>query len=236
MASQAYMSGRKKYGRPQAMLWSNNAGTTVEDEETGEIFYFPLGNEIGSSVYSPEDDNEFLILSDHNRGEIGFSNNRIESRERMVNGRMRSYYVADKLSVSTSWDMLPSRAYELYPSFNSNGQALTVDSVEIGGDVKPVKPSGSPYYKDQQFTVDGGAGGADMLEWYEKYTGSFWLFLSYDKRTNFRDLDDVDAEYENLNKYSQVIEVFFNQFSYDLVKRGASNFDFWNVSLELEEV
>jgi hypothetical protein len=151
------------------MLWSNNAGTTVEDEETGEIFYFPLGNEIGSSAYSPEDDNEFLILSDHNRGEIGFSNNRIESRERMVNGRMRSYYVADKLSVSTSWDMLPSRAYELYPSFNSNGQALTVDSVEIGGDVKPVKPSGSPYYKDQQFTVDGGAGGADMLEWYEKY-------------------------------------------------------------------
>jgi hypothetical protein len=218
MASQAYMSGRKKYSRPQAMLWSNNSGTTVEDEETGEIFYFPLGNEIGSSAYSPEDANEFLILSDHNRGEIGFSNNRIESRERMVNGRMRSYHVADKLSVSTSWDMLPSRAYHLYPEFNSNGIS---DYNRIN---------------NEEFTVDGGAGGADMLEWYERYTGSFWLFLSYDKRTNFRDLEDVDAEYGNLNKYSQVIEVFFNQFSYDLTKRGASNFDFWNVSLELEEV
>jgi hypothetical protein len=218
MASQAYMSGRKKYSRPQAMLWSNNSGTTVEDEETGEIFYFPLGNEIGSSAYSQEDANEFLILSDHNRGEIGFSNNRIESRERMVNGRMRSYHVADKLSVSASWDMLPSRAYHLYPEFNSNGIS---DYNRIN---------------NEEFTVDGGAGGADMLEWYERYTGSFWLFLSYDKRTNFRDLEDVDAEYGNLNKYSQVIEVFFNQFSYDLTKRGASNFDFWNVSLELEEV
>ena len=218
MASQAYMSGRKKYGRPQAMLWSNNSGTTVEDEETGEIFYFPLGNEIGSSAYSPQDANEFLILSDHNRGEISFSNNRIESRERMVNGRMRSYYVADKLSVSTSWDMLPSRAYHLYPEFNSNGIS---DYNRIN---------------NEEFTVDGGAGGADMLEWYERYTGSFWLFLSYDKRTNFRDLEDVDAEYGNLNKYSQIVEVFFNQFSYDLIKRGASNFDFWNVSLELEEV
>lgn len=218
MASQAYMSGRKKYGRPQAMLWSNNSGTTVEDGETGEIFYFPLGNEIGSSAYSPQDANEFLILSDHNRGEISFSNNRIESRERMVNGRMRSYYVADKLSVSTSWDMLPSRAYHLYPEFNSNGIS---DYNRIN---------------NEEFTVDGGAGGADMLEWYERYTGSFWLFLSYDKRTNFRDLEDVDAEYGNLNKYSQIVEVFFNQFSYDLIKRGASSFDFWNVSLELEEV
>jgi len=218
MASQAYMSGRKKYSRPQAMLWSNNPGTTIEDEETGEIFYFPLGNEIGSSAYSPQDANEFLILSDHNRGEIGFSNNRIESRERMVNGRMRSYYVADKLSVSTSWDMLPSRAYHLYPEFNSNGIS---DYNRIN---------------NEEFTVDGGAGGADMLEWYERYTGSFWLFLSYDKRTNFRDVNDVDAEYENLNKYSQVIEVFFNQFSHNLIKRGSSNFDFWNVSLELEEV
>lgn len=218
MANQAYMSGRKKYNRPQAMLWSNNPGTTVEDEETGEIFYFPLGNEIGSSAYSPQDANEFLILSDHNRKEISFSNNRIESRERMVNGRMRSYYVADKLSVSTSWDMLPSRAYHLYPEFNSNGIS---DYNRIN---------------NEEFTVDGGAGGADMLEWYERYTGSFWLFLSYDKRTNFRNLNDVDAEYENLNKYSQVIEVFFNQFSHDLIKRGASNFDFWNVSLELEEV
>jgi len=212
------MSGRKKYSRPQAMLWSNNPGTTIEDEETGEIFYFPLGNEIGSSAYSPQDANEFLILSDHNRGEIGFSNNRIESRERMVNGRMRSYYVADKLSVSTSWDMLPSRAYHLYPEFNSNGIS---DYNRIN---------------NEEFTVDGGAGGADMLEWYERYTGSFWLFLSYDKRTNFRDVNDVDAEYENLNKYSQVIEVFFNQFSHNLIKRGSSNFDFWNVSLELEEV
>lgn len=212
------MQGRKRYARPQAMLWANNAGTTVVDSETSEIFHVPLGNEIGSAAHSPNSQNEFIIISDHNRKDIDFSIERIETRERMVNGRMRSYHIADKLSVSTSWDMIPSRSYHLYPDFDT---------------------SGSSVYKkinNEEFTVDGGAGGLDMLDWYERHTGSFWLYLSYDKRSNFKDLDDVDAEYENLNKYSQIIEVFFNQFSYNVLKRGSSNFDFWNVSVDLEEV
>ena len=236
MANLSYMQGRKKYSRPQAMLWSNNPGTVVQDEETEEVFYVPLGNEIGSFSYDPEDENEFLILSDHNRAELDFAPQRIENKQRMANGRMRSYHIADKISISTSWDMLPSRAYDLYPSFNSNGQASTVDSIQINDEVRPVQPSGSAYYKDQQFTVDGGAGGVDLLDWYERYTGSFWVFLSYDKHTNFRNLENPDEEYGNLNKYSQIVEVFFNSFSYNVVKRGGSNFDFWNVSLELEEV
>jgi hypothetical protein len=218
MASLSYMQGRKKYGRPQAMLWANNSGTTVQDPDTDSIYHVPLGNEIGSAAYSTTDEHEFLILSDHNRQDIDFSIERIETKERMANGRMRSYHVADKLSVSTSWDMIPSRAYHLFPDFNSNGL--------------------SPYNKtsNEEFTVDGGAGGVDMLDWYERYTGSFWLYLSYDKHTNFKDLADADAEYNNLNKYSQVIEVFFNTFSYNVVKRGNTSFDFWNVSVDLEEV
>lgn len=217
MTSLAYMNGRKKYGRPQAMVWANNPGTTVVDEETGSVYHIPLGNEVGSADYGT-DDNEFIILSDHNRSEIDFSIERIETKERMVNGRMRSYHVADKLSVSTSWDMIPSRAYHLYANFDETGK--------------------SDYFKinNQEFTADGGAGGVDMLDWYERYTGSFWLYLSYDKHTNFKDLEDVDAQYANLGKYSQVIEVFFNNFSYNVVKRGSTNFDFWNISLELEEV
>ena len=54
---------------------------------------------------------QFLILSDHNRGELQFSPIRIEQRQRTVNGRMRSYHIAAKLTISTSWDMLPSRSF-----------------------------------------------------------------------------------------------------------------------------
>jgi hypothetical protein len=35
---------------------------------------------------------------------------RIENRERMVSGRMRSKHIADKYTFSTSWEMLPSRS------------------------------------------------------------------------------------------------------------------------------
>lgn len=218
MATLAYMNGRKKYGRPQAMLWANNAGTTVTDPETNQVFYVPLGNEINSAAYDPDDINEFLILSDHNRSDLDIRNERIGTQKRMVNGRLRSYHIADKLSISTGWDMLPSRSYYQYPDFNSSGA--------------------SPYKKvnNEEFTVDGGAGGSDMLEWYERYTGSFWVYLSYDKKQNFRELEDPDAEYNNLNKYSQIIEVMFTNFSYNVVKRGNGNFDFWNINLELEEV
>jgi hypothetical protein len=219
MASIQYMMGRKRYQRPQAMLWANNPGEIVEDENLesptfGESFYIPLGVEINSTV-EDNSGNEFLILSDDNRGAISVNPQRIETRERMANGRMRSYHIADKLSFSCSWDMLPSRSYALNPDFNSEGN--------------------SPYRNDNslEFTTDGGAGGVEIAEWYNRYTGSFWLYLSYDKYTNFG--DSGDDRFLNLNKYSQVVEVFFDSFDYSIEKRGGSNYDFWNISLSLEE-
>lgn len=223
MASLEYMQGRQRYRRPQAMLWANNPGTVIEDTDSesptfGQFFHVPLGNEVNSNAYSPTDANEFMILSDHNRNDISFKNTRLETKQRMVNGRMRSYYIADKLTISTSWDMIPSRSYNAYADFNSAGN------------------SPSKGVNNQEFTVDGGAGGVDLLDWYEKYTGSFWVYLSYDKHTNFKDTEDPDAQFSNLNKYSQIIEVFFDNFSYDVVKRGGTNFDFWNIDIVLEEV
>jgi hypothetical protein len=83
------------------------------------------------------------------------------------------------------------------------------------------------------YTTDGGAGGVELLDWYQKNTGSFWVYLSYDKYSNF---GKSDAAYGNLGKYSQVVEVFFSSFDYSVVKRGGTNHDFWNVSVTLEEV
>ena len=209
MASSDYMSGRKKYtnGRPQAMLWADNPGTISNG------FYVPLGTEVGGDPV--DEPGNFIVLSDHNREPIEFSFERIESRERMVNGRMRSYHIADKKQISVSWTMLPSRAYQSTPNFDANSGSV-IEAL-----------------KGLEYTVDGGAGGVEMLDWYKNHTGSFYVFLSYDNYVNF---GSNSAAYNNLEKYSEIIEVFFSDFSYTVSKRGATNYDMWDVNVTLEEV
>lgn len=213
MATSTYMSGRKRYQRPQAMLWSENPGILVD----GKLI--PDGLEIGADpdlAISESSLNQFLILSDDNRNPLDFSPIRIEKRERMINGRMRSYHIADKLTLSTSWTMLPSRGYAAYPDFNLNGRS---ESMYKNGGL--------------EYTSDGGAGGIDILDWYDNHKGSFWVFLSYDKRSNF----GTDTEsYNHLAEYSQVMEMFIADFNYSVQKRGGTNHDFWNISITLEEV
>jgi hypothetical protein len=213
MATESYMLGRKKYQRPQAMLWSENSGTLVDG------LYIPNGLEINSDPGSETDPDildQFLILSDDNRSTIEFRPTRIENRKRMVNGRMRSYHIADKLTISTSWEMLPSRSYYLRPDF----------SQETG-------KSEYANNRSQEYTTDGGAGGVDLVNWYENHKGSFWVFLAYDKYSVF---GDDDAAYAHLGKYNQLIEMFISDFSYSVVKRGGQTHDFWNISVSLEEV
>lgn len=217
MSSGTYLQGRRRYQRPQAMLWADNKGTIEQID--GESFYVPLGSEVGAANYS-EFGNSFLVLSDDNRSEIDFSNERIENRQRMVNGRMRSYHVADKLTISVSWEMLPSRAFALPPNFSETTGETDGKSIYTGN-------------RDLEFTTDGGAGGNELLSWYENHTGSFWAFLAYDKYTSF---GREEAAYQNLAKYNQIVEVFFADFNYTVVKRGGSNYDFWNISVTLEEV
>ncbi len=202
-----YMQGRKKYNRPSGMLWSENSGTLQDG------LYIPYGYEVGVDPEEVEDQtllDQFLLITDDNRKPIEFSEERIEKRERMINGRMRSYHIADKIRLSTSWDLIPSRSHADVPSFD-----LTTGI--------------SPY---KSYTTDGGAGGADMLEWYDSHKGSFWVFLAYDKKGIFKGTADP---YDHLGQYNQLIEMFISDFSYSVEKRGA-NFDYWNVSISLEEV
>jgi hypothetical protein len=301
-SSGAYVAGRRQYSRPQAMLWSENAGTLVDGA------YVPTGYEIGADYpagTSVADIDQFLVLSDDNRSPISFTPTRLELRERMINGRMRSHHIADKLSISLSWDMLPSRSHYLTQEFiadaimaisavSANGTSVTYtatahpfsvnDYVVISG----ISGSGSTgyngtfkitaiatdtftvantttggtlsftsaeaqhlylgkssrlisdgkYYRNNnlQYTTDGGAGGVELLDWYEKHTGPFWVFLSYDKYTNFDAAGGTDdAAMAHLNQYSQVIQMYITSFNYAVVNRGASNYDFWNISVTLEE-
>jgi hypothetical protein len=219
MASVAYMSGRKKYQRPQAILFANNPGTLVNG------VYIPDGYEVGTNPSKIEDSslaNSFLILSDNNREELSFSNNRIEKRERMINGRMRSYHIADKLNLSVQWNMLPSRAY----GANANFDTDTGKSPYVGN-------AGRPNSTDLEFTTDGGAGGVELLDWYNNNTGSFWVYLAYD---NYKNFEGVEGTYGRLGQYNEIVEVFFSAFDYSVQKRGGTNYDFWNISLSLEEV
>jgi len=213
MATSAYISGRKRYQRPQSILWSENAGTLSNG------LYVPTGQEIGANPsLTTGGVNQFLILSDHNREEMSFNSERIEKRERTINGNMRSYHIADKLTMSVSWNNLPSRAYSELADFSSTG-------------LSPSKGTSS------EFTADGGAGGVEILDWYQKHQGPFWMYLAYDKYTNFAtDGATTDASFGNLGKYNQIVQVYFSDFNYSVVKRGGTNHDLWNISVSLEEV
>ena len=159
-----------------------------------------------------------MILSDHNRGELQFTPIRIEQRQRTINGRMRSYHIADKLNMSVSWNNLPSRSYYQDPAFNSSGVTAYKNT-------------------DGEFTADGGAGGVDLLEWYETHQGPFWMYMAYDKYTNFpTDGEVVNASYGHLAQYNQIMQVYISDFNYSVVKRGGANHDLWNISVTLEEV
>jgi len=203
MANKAYMDGRKKYSRPQAVLFSENPGIISSG------VYVPDGYEAGNLDNSNKD---FIVLSDHNRSALDVGLQRIENRQRMVNGRMRSYWIADKRSISISWEMLPSRSFSKDPNFDTS--------------------TGLPTGIGTQYTIDGGAGGAELLDWYDNHYGTFYVFLSYDKFTEFgRD----DAAYGHLGEYQEVLEMYISDFSYSVQKRGGTNFDMWNCSISLEE-
>lgn len=202
-----YIQGRKKYHRPSGMLWSENSGTLLNG------LYIPQGYEVGA--LAPEGTgtellDQFILITDDNRSPLDFSEERIEKRERMINGRMRSYHIADKITLSANWNMIPSRSHDDIPTFNA----------ETG-----LSPNKS-------YTTDGGAGGADMLEWYKSHKGSFWVFLTYDNKSAFK---LTEEPYDHLAQYNQVVEMFISDFSYSVEKRG-TKFDYWNVSISLEEV
>lgn len=170
------------------------------------------GYETSNAKYVPSgtEFEDFIILSDHNRSEINIQKQRIENRRRMINGTMRSYHIADKKTFSWSWEMFPSRAFSASASFSASG--MLTNSIE-------------------QYTADLAAGGVDIMEWYETHQGPFYMLLAYDKYNEF-----TVSPYSHLNEYNEVVRVFFSGCDTEIVKRGGTNHDLWNISVSLEEV
>lgn len=232
MVDLTYMANRKKYARPQGLLFSNNPGTV---EDAG---YVPSGNEFGDydPVHETFMEPDWMVLTDDNRKDIGMSFERVEQRKRMINAQMRSVHVADKLKISVNWEMIPSRAFDIpnTTAIEQSGASRGTEtdySLTLG--IAPNDPTPNVrLLKSYRYTTDGGAGGADMLQWYKDHPGPFWVYLAYDK---LHDYDDATDPWAHLAKYNDRVEMYFAEFTYDVVKRG-SLFDFWNVSLSLEEV
>lgn len=157
---------------------------------------------------------DFLILSDHNRQSVPFNVERLGSNRRMINGHMRTYHTADKLGMSLSWEDIPSRAFAHFNAYDTN--------------------------ECRKFTVDGGAGGLQMYDWYMKHKGSMYVFTSFDNVP-------TSAVHGNVpfRGYGRVYEMIISDFSFDVKQRsGIFNFnstdiyaiDMWDVDMALEEV
>ena len=62
-----------------------------------------------SAIHISLDNTTWYKLTDHNREEVKINPEIIESVQRMANGKMRKYVIAQKNKISTSWRFVPSK-------------------------------------------------------------------------------------------------------------------------------
>lgn len=65
-----------------------------------------------SGLHVSLDNSTWYRLTDHNRDEITITPELIESQNRMANGNLRRYVIAQKNKISTSWNFLPTNPSE----------------------------------------------------------------------------------------------------------------------------
>lgn len=74
--------------------------------------YLPRGSAVqvyARDLYADPSDTtqDWIKLSEHNREDIPITIQRIEKTQRMANGNLRKFFVADKKEFTFSWRMLP---------------------------------------------------------------------------------------------------------------------------------
>jgi hypothetical protein len=151
----------------------------------------------------------FVYLTDEGRSPLEITYNRLETKKRMINGRMRSRYIADKRTFSLTWTNLPSRS--------KNG-------------------TGTEFYITEAKTNNQFVAGEGMLNWYEDHGGQFYMLLSYDKLYNFETTTNtLDAtSYSHLQQINEIVPVYFSGFNFSVEKRGPKH-DLWSLTMTLEE-
>ena len=74
----------------------------------GNIYDFDTAAKNGLATSNKTTATKFRRVTEHNRDPLSISTNRIETTQRMANGTLRKYFIADKLNLSISWEMIPS--------------------------------------------------------------------------------------------------------------------------------
>jgi len=150
-------------------------------------------------------------LSDHNRQPIQYAPQRIEQVQRMANGTMRKFVVANKAIYDTSWQALPSAT-----------QTITSQS---GVSLTSYKP-----------TVDGKMGAGFMKAFYDKYVFQpilLKLTFAIDNATGTGHVPSQSAS--PLTSNHQILTVFMTDFKYTINKR-LTLIDYIDVSMQFTEV
>ena len=70
-------------------------------------------------------------VTEHNRSEFNLNNERIEKSQRMANGTLRKYFVADKKTFDLSWNLIPSyRTYTVDGAWGAEDLRSFYNSIE----------------------------------------------------------------------------------------------------------
>lgn len=113
------------------------------------------------SILQVNSNGTFYALSEHNRSEFAITPQRIEKTQRMANGTLRKFWIADKRTFSLSWDMLPATS------------ALTVDGAWGAEEIRSFYHSGDGR-STFKIRVNLAKDGSDQsTSGFEEYTVSF---------------------------------------------------------------
>lgn len=118
---------------------------------------------------------DFYYLTDDNRSELQINIERMEYRKRMINGRMRSYHVADKKSFNVSWNNLETKHEKV-----------------------------SEYIRNYEPQPEKLASAKRIVQWYNEHPGSFYLTLIYDAPGSIQEnikyrLEIYEVFFDNFN-------------------------------------
>lgn len=84
-------------------------------------------------MYWSTDNTNWNKITDHNRGPLSITVERIQKQNRMADGTLRRYSVSKKRTFNVSWDMIPSKRNATY---GGKTGITTVDGGWAGEDIE----------------------------------------------------------------------------------------------------
>jgi hypothetical protein len=215
---------------------------------------------VGSLIYL----NNTLKLSEHNRQPVSISKNRIEKTQRMSNGTMRKFFIADKENINITWEMLPS-----FSTFTVDGGygAMDIKSFYEGSAAKSsgslsgqnsfdvTIKYGSPYSITNvsgngttvTFTSANNFSTGDIISIYDISPSGYNLSnvaIASATSSQFTITNSTNSTFVSGGTAykTKTKTMIFTSASFDIVKRNVKQTtadkaqEFWNVSLSMEEV